>query len=157
MAAIPIVENHKPLVPHAKSSCWNNLGLCHKALGEQDAAKAAFRKALAFDKERGGGDDDFGLIHQSNLALLLDDNATDADEAEKLYRNVVGKMKDEVRLAGALTNLGAFLYRTKRAIEAISILERAMKILPRYFPPNHPEIKRTALHLAIARKKASGM
>ena len=154
LRALSIVEKSKPLIPHGEPSCWNNLGLCHKALGESEAAEAAFRKALAFDVARGGSDDDFGLMHQHNLALLLDD-LKQMEEAEKLYRNVVGKIKDEVRLAAALSNFGAFLYRTGRAPEAVTVLERAMKILPKYFLPDHFEIERTALHLAVARKKAA--
>jgi tetratricopeptide (TPR) repeat protein len=111
---------------------------------------------VALDSARGGSDDDLGLAHQSNLALLLYDTGEQIDEVEKLYRNVVAKMKDEVRLATALTNLGALLYRTGRAPEAVTLLERAIRILPRYLPPNHPQIKQTALHLAVARKKALG-
>lgn len=65
-------------------------------------------------------------------------------------------MKDEVRLARALTNYGAFLYRTGRATEAVVHLEKADKIFPNFFPPGHPEIKKTAMHLAVARKKATG-
>jgi tetratricopeptide (TPR) repeat protein len=48
--AIAIIENHKPLAPHAESSCWNNLGLCHKALGEHDAAIRLWK--LGFSRQR---------------------------------------------------------------------------------------------------------
>jgi tetratricopeptide (TPR) repeat protein len=157
LRAVSIVEKSKPLVPHGESSCWNNLGLCYQALGEREAAEAAFRKALALDLARGGSDDDFGLMHQNNFALLLDDDLKQAEEAERIYRNVVGKIKDEVRLAAALTNLGALLYRTHRAREAVTVLEQATKILLGYFPSNHFEVRRIALHLAVARKKVASV
>jgi tetratricopeptide (TPR) repeat protein len=155
LSAIAIVEKNKPLVPHAESSCWNNLGLCHKALGEQESAEAAFRKSLALDAARDANDEDISLIHQNNLAMLLDDVPDKREEAEHLYRNIVAKVKDEVRLATTLTNLGALLYRTGRASEAIVMLEKAVALLLKYFPPTHPEIKLTANHLAVARKKIS--
>ena len=112
-------------------------------------------KSVALDSMRNGNDDDICLVHQNNLAMLLDDDVKQTEEAEELYRNVISKMKDEVRLAAALTNLGALLYRTKRAAEAIGVLERAARILLKYFPPNHPAIEKTILHLTVARRKAS--
>jgi tetratricopeptide (TPR) repeat protein len=153
--AIAILDRHKALVPHGESSCWNNLGLCRRALGQRKLAEKAFRKSVALDSMRNGNDDDICLVHQNNLAMLLDDDVKQTEEAEELYRNVISKMKDEVRLAAALTNLGALLYRTKRAAEAIGVLERAARILLKYFPPNHPAIEKTILHLTVARRKAS--
>jgi len=87
--------------------------------------------------------------------MLLDDVPDKREEAEHLYRNIVAKVKDEVRLATTLTNLGALLYRTGRASEAIVMLEKAVALLLKYFPPTHPETKLTANHLAVARKKIS--
>jgi TIR domain-containing protein/tetratricopeptide repeat protein len=151
LRATAMVAKRKPLVPHGQSACWNNLGLCHKALGDHEAAEGAFREAISFDKARNGSDDDFGLVHQNNLANLLSDTER-KHEAESIYRNVIAKMRDGVRLSAALTNFGALLYRTERATEAVAILERAAAILSHFFRPEHPEMAKTLLHLAVARK-----
>jgi tetratricopeptide (TPR) repeat protein len=128
--------------------------LCYKALGERAAAEDAFRKAISLDKARDGSDDDFGLIHQNNLANLLSDTERKL-EAESIYRNVIAKMRDRVKLSAALTNFGALLYRTERAAEAVEVLERAVAILSRFFQPEHAEMAKTLLHLAVARKMAT--
>ncbi len=128
--------------------------MCHAELGEKNEAEAAFRKALALDRKRGGSDDEFGLTHQHNLASFLG-VIGQHEEAEALYRNVIGKMKDPARRACVLTNFGGHLYETKRAIEAVTLLKQAKNIAIALFPPGHPEVGKIGRHLAVAQKKAA--
>ena len=151
LRAIKIIDQHDPLVAHAKSSCWNNLGLCLDSLGEMDKAEAAYRKAMEYDAVRSGENDVFGLTVKNNLANLLKRRGND-DEAEKFYLDVIRHLKDESCLACAMTNYGALLYKRGRSALSITFLNRALDLNTRFFPLDHPENQKILRHLEVARK-----
>ena len=151
LRVIEITEKNDPQVKHAKSSCWNNLGLCLEALGEFDGAEEAFRKAMAYDIARDGSNDKYGLIVKNNLANLLNRNGANG-EAEQLYLSVIQHMQDNAALACTLTNLGALLYETGRPKPAVTMLDLALQLFMRYYGPEHPHIKKTTRHLNFARQ-----
>ncbi len=94
------------------------LGVAHNRLGEREAAKDAFRKAIQLDESYEEA--------YFNLGLLLADDGQN-DEAEKLLRKAT-QLDPNYHLAHG--RLGILLHKQGRYSEAVTELRRAVEIDP---------------------------
>jgi len=105
---------------------WNNLGYVLLQRGDFAGAIAALRQAETI---KAGVPD-----VQTNLHAALRAEAErlarqgDSREAERLYRELLAAMPDDVQL---LTNLGVVVYQLGRTDEAVASFRRALEIDPR--------------------------
>jgi predicted O-linked N-acetylglucosamine transferase (SPINDLY family) len=95
------------------AQAWNNLGIALKANGMAGDAAAAFERALGAQPQYAEA--------AFNLGLLLQEQG-ELTRAEALYRESLEWRGDSV---ATLTNLGNLLLRTRRAEEALLLLEKA--------------------------------
>lgn len=98
--------------------CLSLLGAAHDRLGEREAAKEAFRKAIDLDE--------YYAEAYFNLGLLLADDGQDV-EAEKLLRRATELDPNSSRAHG---RLGILLHEQERYSEAESELRRTVEINP---------------------------
>jgi tetratricopeptide (TPR) repeat protein len=98
--------------------CLNLLGAAHDRLGEREAAKEAFRKAIDLDESYAEA--------YFNLGLLLADDDQNV-EAEKLLRRATQLDPNSSRAHG---RLGILLQKVGRSSEGEAELKRALEIDP---------------------------
>ncbi|MBL8705863.1 MAG: hypothetical protein JNM30_13500 [Rhodospirillales bacterium] len=94
------------------------LGLVHQILGARDDASAAYRRAVARDPAQ--------LVALRGLMTLARSPA-ESEEAAELLREA---LKHDPEQAVLMADLGSALYRARRYVQALPILERAIQLRP---------------------------
>lgn len=127
-AAIRSFERTLELDPRF-TKAYDNLGLCHEALGQHDEAIRSYQEAIRLNREQPAPSPWPPL----NLGLLLT-RLDRADEAEALFRE---SMKCDERFPQAHYQLGMILDKKGRTAEAMVELEAASRLDPTYPEPQY--------------------
>ncbi|MCA1909578.1 MAG: tetratricopeptide repeat protein [Magnetospirillum sp.] len=117
LEALPLAQA-STVIDSAQAKPWNTLGSCLAALGRQDEAIAAFRKAIAIDADFTPG--------RANLANLLNQTGASAEAEEQLRRIIASNPQD----AAAHNNLGSALHAQGRGDEAEAEFREALRLAP---------------------------
>jgi serine/threonine-protein kinase len=128
----------------------NALGMLHWTRGDSPAAEREFRRALALIEARGPPDRELAVM-LGNLAAASE--ATDPDEAARLYRRVLdlwtslGQRKS-AGYAGAVANFGLLLRDRGDRAGAEPLLREALALDRELMGERHPNVAASLINLA---------
>ena len=115
--AIPLLQRAVMIQP-GFSLAWNTLGECYRAIGQRDAAAAAYQRAMATD----GG---FAAPH-ANLALVL----CEAGQTQAAIDAARTALALNPLLVSAHSTLGQALRMQGDPAAALAALQRAVELVP---------------------------
>jgi tetratricopeptide (TPR) repeat protein len=118
-------------------------GSVQRRTGEDAAAEASFRAALALARESFGPDHPFAIDALMPLGYLMGDEPGRRAEAESIFRSVIDTRRrtlgpDHYLLAHVLNDLGRLIQRQGRDQEALPYFRQGYAILERALGPDHP-------------------
>ena len=138
--------------PHVEATVWKIFGLTYLGVRENEAAAAAFRKALTLREKEFGEASTEALDARNNLAVTLDRLDKQA-EAEALYKKSLRLQRstygeDHLNTARASDDLGIHYSNHGRYAAAEPLSHKAWEIRKKHLSENHPDTIEAGRNLA---------
>lgn len=132
---------------------YNDLGWCHRSLGEYDEAKMLLEEALRLDEKKYGANNIVVATRWNNLGLVFQDIGN-LEEARRCLQKAYDITRDSlggehIETAIKLNNLGQ-LYKNLGELQlAKEFLLRALDIRKRVLGNDHPQVAVTLNNLGL--------